>query len=141
MKRNHWFGCGVSSGVEPSLGNGTPEKPQRSDNEHRLVGSSGFDVVLLGHMNRIEVMFCIPPVQRMQGTNLAPMLMRSCGDGPIMGLNRGLIMIGDLVRTAFSRRAGISMEFGVDRRQARAWHPPFLMSSPTKTATWMAVMV
>ena len=36
----------------------------------------------------------------MHGTYLAPMLMRTHGDGPIIGLNEGWISMGDFVRTA-----------------------------------------
>ena len=42
----------------------------------------------------------------MHGTYLAPILMRTHGDGPIIGLNEGWISMGDFVNTAIE----VSME-------------------------------
>jgi hypothetical protein len=40
---------------------------------------------------------------RIHGTKRAPILIRTYVDGPIMGLNWGWIMIGELVRIAKDR--------------------------------------
>lgn len=49
MNRNHWFGCGFSFRLPPTLGFSTPEKPHSWDRLHRLEGFSGSELVVLGH--------------------------------------------------------------------------------------------
>jgi len=55
--------------------------------------------VALGQGQKISVLlFCILAMVCMQGWYLEPILMRPYGEGPIMGLNEGLISMGVFVR-------------------------------------------
>jgi len=82
MKRYHWFGWGDWSALL-KVGFGTPPKPQTSDS-----GQNWSFCVAFGQRKRtgmvdpwISLMLC------MQGVYRAPMLIMTCVEGPIMGLN------------------------------------------------------
>lgn len=96
MNRNHWLGAGESCTEPPTWGLGTPLKPHSSDRVQLAT-----DEVELGQgQNIVSFAFCTPSTFFMHGSNRAPMLIWTYGEGPIMGLKVGLVSIGDPVSWA-----------------------------------------
>lgn len=90
MNRNHW------SGVVKS------ENPQSCWIEHTV--PSFVEIVAVVAFGQAHGCATLDPTVRVsfiQGTNLAPMLIMTHGEGPIIGLKFGLVWIGEPVSWAF----------------------------------------
>lgn len=98
IKRHHWLGSGLSLILASRLylGSGMPPNPHKSDKVQSYVEVS--DEVVLGHGQlMVSLAFVMPSTLCIQGVNLAPKLIKTYVEGPIIGLKEGLIMIGEPV--------------------------------------------
>ena len=78
-----------------------PPRPQTSRKSHLFIGEVGSDVVEFrhGHVGG-GVLSWIPGTTLMHGIKREPILIRTQLEGPIIGLNVGLMAIGEPVTTA-----------------------------------------